>query len=96
MTPPTTNRSSAEGSQSSTYAQVTNTKKAVKPTLLNLNIVHIKIKRDFEYQDQPLNDELCRKVLDVVKINPSTDTLGCQYLYKKGTITIELWMIKIK
>ena len=73
-----------------TYAKVIS--KTTKTNLLDLNIVLIKIKRDFEKRDVPFNDELCKKALKIAKINHLTDTNGCQYHFDKGIITIEIWL----
>ena len=78
------------GGGSLSYARAT--QKHHQSSLLDLNIVLIKIKRDFEQREIPFDDELCKQALKIAKINHLTDTMGCQYHFRKGIITIELWM----
>ena len=60
--------------------------------LLKLNIMNVKIKRDYEHRNVNFSDGICEKVCQVLKINPKLDVTGCQYLYDRGGITVEIWL----
>ena len=59
---------------------------------LDLNIINVKIKRDFHHRETAFSDTICQRVCELININPKTDTKGCQYLYDKGGITVAIWL----
>ena len=60
--------------------------------IIECNVLVIRVKKSQEARERNFEDKICEKLFELIGIYPERDTIGCQYLYEKGDIVIEIWL----
>ena len=56
------------------------------------NVILVRVRKISDNTNSTFDDHICELVLQKLKINIDTDTIGAQYLYDKGDDLVELWL----